>query len=336
MYNYWEIATKKHLEECVNSTISKSLFKKIQVHSFFFLFFNSFSRKYHNDHRVLSKNPSNKTFIFPTSAFISFIKEWELLHDLAQFCLWKWFFQLSCHSRFQHAFTACICVFKVITLVGLSQSNYFANTTTCSKRMLKTTVATQINSKQCSGTLVLWVKVGFNQSNYFENTTAFSKRMLKMISIISKVLKVMTSHWWEKIDTSVQVQRKFSFTKWPSIAFLIEFRTAHSLRLRNKIKPELTATSEQRPSAYRDHYFGSDFHVYCIRHIWTTITCQQRSQFWGPVGGRRTQILLYNNRSMRCFRRILYPQAGGCPMFWTILSDSSVSSNRGFQKIEES
>ncbi len=52
--------------------------------------------------------------------------------------------KLSYDSHFQHAFTACVCVFKVITLVGSNQSNYFENANTCSKCTLKTTVATQL------------------------------------------------------------------------------------------------------------------------------------------------------------------------------------------------
>jgi len=52
--------------------------------------------------------------------------------------------KLSCNSRFQCAFTACIFIFKVITLVGSSQRNYFENATACIKRTLKTTVATQL------------------------------------------------------------------------------------------------------------------------------------------------------------------------------------------------
>jgi hypothetical protein len=35
--------------------------------------------------------------------------------------------KLSCDSRFQHVFTACSCDFKVITLVGSNQDNYFEN-----------------------------------------------------------------------------------------------------------------------------------------------------------------------------------------------------------------
>jgi len=52
--------------------------------------------------------------------------------------------KLRCDSRFQHAFAACSCVFKVITLVWANQRNYFENATTCSKRMRKTLVATQL------------------------------------------------------------------------------------------------------------------------------------------------------------------------------------------------
>jgi len=57
------------------------------------------------------------------------------------------FFKLSCDSRFQRAFTACVCVFKVITLVWANQGNFFKNETTCSKRTLKTTNSTQLNKQ---------------------------------------------------------------------------------------------------------------------------------------------------------------------------------------------
>ncbi len=49
--------------------------------------------------------------------------------------------KLSCDSRFRRAFTAC--VLKEITSVGWNQGNYFENATACSKRTLKTIVATQ-------------------------------------------------------------------------------------------------------------------------------------------------------------------------------------------------
>jgi len=52
-----------------------------------------------------------------------------------------------CDERFTHAFTACGCVFKEITLIGSNQGNYFENATACSKRTLKTTVATQLYFK---------------------------------------------------------------------------------------------------------------------------------------------------------------------------------------------
>ncbi len=52
--------------------------------------------------------------------------------------------KLRCDERFTHAFTACSCVFKEIALVGTNQGNYFENENACSKRTLKTTVATQL------------------------------------------------------------------------------------------------------------------------------------------------------------------------------------------------
>ncbi len=53
--------------------------------------------------------------------------------------------KLRCDERFTHAFTACSCVFKEITLVGSNQGNFFENENASSKRTLKTTVATQLN-----------------------------------------------------------------------------------------------------------------------------------------------------------------------------------------------
>ncbi len=62
--------------------------------------------------------------------------------DLNKFCQVK----LRCEERFTHAFNACGCVFKEITLVGSNHDNCFENATACSKRTLKTTVATQLYS----------------------------------------------------------------------------------------------------------------------------------------------------------------------------------------------
>jgi len=56
------------------------------------------------------------------------------------------YLKLRFKTRFQRVFTAYGCVFKEIILVGSNQSNYFENATTCSKCMLKTTVATQLKA----------------------------------------------------------------------------------------------------------------------------------------------------------------------------------------------
>jgi len=66
---------------------------------------------------------------------------------------------LSCDSRFQCAFTACVFVFKVITLVGLSQRNYFENANAYSKRTLKTTVATQLKAQLTHANSVLKLRI---------------------------------------------------------------------------------------------------------------------------------------------------------------------------------
>ncbi len=56
--------------------------------------------------------------------------------------------KLSCDSRFQRAFTACVFVFEVITLVWTNQGNFFENATACSNRMRKTLVATQLKLRE--------------------------------------------------------------------------------------------------------------------------------------------------------------------------------------------
>jgi len=57
---------------------------------------------------------------------------------------WIRFLKLQCDERFTHAFTACSCVFKEITLVGSSQGNYFEKANAFSKRKQKTRVTTQL------------------------------------------------------------------------------------------------------------------------------------------------------------------------------------------------
>jgi len=64
--------------------------------------------------------------------------------------------KLSCDSRFQRAFTACCCIFKVITLVWANQGNYFENTNACSKHTLKTTVATQLKWLNFKPINIIW------------------------------------------------------------------------------------------------------------------------------------------------------------------------------------
>ncbi len=54
------------------------------------------------------------------------------------------FIKLRCDGRLTYAFSACGCVFKEITLVCSNQANYFEKATACSKRTLKTIVATQL------------------------------------------------------------------------------------------------------------------------------------------------------------------------------------------------
>ncbi len=53
---------------------------------------------------------------------------------------------MSIKLRCDERFTACDCVFKEITLVDSNQRNYFENATACSKRTLKTIVATQLKA----------------------------------------------------------------------------------------------------------------------------------------------------------------------------------------------
>jgi len=77
--------------------------------------------------------------------------------------------KLRCDTRFQHAFTACRCVFRVFTLFWANQRNYFENATACSKRTLKTTVATQL-------------KISFDDT--YRNTAFVFKSIGKLFGII--------------------------------------------------------------------------------------------------------------------------------------------------------
>jgi len=81
--------------------------------------------------------------------------------------------KLRCDECFTHAFTACGCVFKEITLVGSNQGNYFENATACRKRTLKTTVATQLKGlfTHTVSTLFDACIINFNRNFPIENAT---------------------------------------------------------------------------------------------------------------------------------------------------------------------
>ncbi len=92
--------------------------------------------------------------------------------------------KLRCDTRFQHAFTACSCVFKVITLVWANQRNFFKNATTCSKRMRKTLVATQLQM-----TILEW-KCYYQQSflppHFFLPFCLQKQRWIKFFFVLQK------------------------------------------------------------------------------------------------------------------------------------------------------
>jgi len=72
---------------------------------------------------------------------------------------------LSFNSHFQCAFTACVCIFEVISLVGSDQCYYFENATEYSKRTLKTTFTIQL-------------KFVFLRLNFFYRIPSWSSRPL--------------------------------------------------------------------------------------------------------------------------------------------------------------
>jgi len=79
-----------------------------------------------------------------STSFEVWIARHKFENESTLFTLLQANFKLRCDMHFQCAFTACGCVFKVITLVWANQSNYFENETACSKRTLKTCVSTQL------------------------------------------------------------------------------------------------------------------------------------------------------------------------------------------------
>ncbi len=68
----------------------------------------------------------------------------------------------------------------------------------------------------------------------------------------------------------------------------------------------ITTTCLQRPLVYNDHYCGVPFFTFrAQKNLWTTTTWQQRPQFWGPVGGRCTQVWLYFCKSFLSLDQII-------------------------------
>jgi hypothetical protein len=88
-------------------------------------------------------NNFKKYKIFDLSLNKKFNEIFEIISKHSFLCTLR-NLKLSCDSRFEHAFTACVCVFKVITLVWVNQDNYFENANACSKRTLKMTVSTHL------------------------------------------------------------------------------------------------------------------------------------------------------------------------------------------------
>ena len=84
---------------------------------------------------------------------------------------------------FQRALTACCCIFKEITMVGSNQHNYLENANACSKRKLKTHVATWL---YCLIVLCLFCD---NYSFHF----SLCKRLLRR----SDLTRIDAS-WWSK------------------------------------------------------------------------------------------------------------------------------------------
>ncbi len=81
---------------------------------------------------MLKPRAATKLYFALEKCNYNYIKYIRLSHNL------RTSFKLRCDERFTHAFTARGCVFKEITLVDSE------NATACSKRTLKTTVATQL------------------------------------------------------------------------------------------------------------------------------------------------------------------------------------------------
>jgi len=120
--------------------------------------------------------------------------------------------KLSCDSRFRCAFIVCVCVFKVITMVGSSQCNYIENTNVCSKRMLKTTVATLLKALECLKHCNIFLSncwnVSANTIMSFFHLSFINKIGFKIVSVSKRLkytkMKKLLNQWKIKFVQSCQ------------------------------------------------------------------------------------------------------------------------------------
>ena len=113
-----------------------------------------------------------------------------------------------CHTRFQRAFTTRYCVFKEITLIASNQRHYFENANECSKRTLKTLVATRLyvsSSSSCD----IRLEIGFKLviSHVKRTTNNFSQIIITILTSKTFLVFVTT----EKNLTELEPLNKISF-----------------------------------------------------------------------------------------------------------------------------
>jgi len=117
-------------------------------------------------------------------------------------------FELSCDSHFQHGFTACVCILKVNTLVWANQDSYFETANACSKRMLKTIVATQLDSIHISLLLTT------SPANHHGQTKEWSDYQFFAWTFSSKRILVVIKFWWKNLLLIAQ-SLTFESNRWP-------------------------------------------------------------------------------------------------------------------------
>jgi len=94
----------------------------------------------------------------------------------------------------QRAFTACSCVFKEITLVWANQGNYFENATACSKRTLKTTVATQLKPNYIKSNEAKWNHSGIGNGLHWKNLKHRLESWIEWNALMIDVIKFTFRH----------------------------------------------------------------------------------------------------------------------------------------------